>query len=222
MNRAILIAMAAAPVLAAASIAMAQTTAKPAPQPAKMSFFITSTGGGKGGDLGGLAGADRLCAERAQAAGAPSGRVWRAYLSATAAGGQPAVNARDRIGSGPWYNAVGAEVGRNVADLHRPGSPINKETALDERGNTVNSRGDTPNKHDIMTGSNADGTLAADLTCGNWTSSGEGKTRVGHFDRTGGGDYPTSWASAHTSRSCALPDLQATGGDGLIYCFASR
>ncbi|MBU3079496.1 hypothetical protein [Sphingomonas quercus] len=222
MKQAILIAAATAAALAGVTTVLAQGNAQPPANPAKMSFFITSTGSGQGGNLGGLAGADKLCKDRATAAGAPASRVWRAYLSATAANGQPAVNARDRIGKGPWYNARGEQVGRDVADLHREGSPINKATGLDERGNSVNGRGDTPNKHDIMTGSNRDGTLAGDLTCGNWTSNGAGQTRVGHFDRTGGGDYPTSWNSAHSSKSCSQPDLISTGGDGLIFCFAER
>lgn len=217
----------------AATCASAQTpTPAPAPtpapdlrapvNPAKMTFFITSTGGGQGGNLGGLDGADKICTARALAAGAPPSREWRAYLSATAADGRPAVHARDRIGRGPWHSARGDEVGKTVADLHRPGSPINKATALDERGAYVNGRGDTPNRHDILTGSTADGRLDGNLTCGNWTSSGEGRARVGHSDRTGGGQVQTSWNSAHSSRSCSVPDLVATGGDGLIYCFARK
>jgi uncharacterized protein YidB (DUF937 family) len=190
-------------------------------QPQKMTVFITSMGSGDGGNLGGLAGADRICAERATAVGAPR-RTWRAYLSTTAEGTQKGVDARNRIGSGPWYNARGAEVGRNAADLHRPGSPINKETALDEHGAYVKGRGDTPNRHDILTGTTADGRVAEGLTCANWTSNGAAKARVGHFDRTGGGAAPNSWVSAHDSRSCSQPDLQATGGDGLFLCFASR
>jgi hypothetical protein len=185
-----------------------------------MSFFITSVGSGDGGNLGGLDGADRLCAQRASEAGA-EGRDWRAFLSTSAAGGQPAVNARDRIGGGPWYNAHGAQVGANVDDLFRPGSPINKETALDERGTMVNGRGDTPNRHDILTGSTADGRAYGDANCANWTSSGSELARVGHFDRTGGGNQPTSWVSSHDSRSCSQADLEATGGTGLIYCFAA-
>jgi hypothetical protein len=201
------------------------TAISQAPQQAapseRMSFFITSAGSGNGGDLGGLAGADRICQNLAEAAGSIK-KNWRAFLSASAAGGQGAVNARDRIGAGPWYNARGAQVGRNVADLFRPGSPINKETALDERGNTIPGRGDTPNRHDILTGSTADGRTDGDKNCGNWTSRADGVARVGHFDRTGGGQVPTSWVSAHDSRSCSQPDLEATGGSGLFYCFAGR
>lgn len=186
----------------------------------KMSFFITSVGSGQGGNLGGLQGADQLCRDRAAAAGAPS-RNWRAFLSTSPHDGQPGVDARDRIGSGPWYNAKGEEVGVNVRDLFRPGSPINKETALTERGETVGGRGDTPNRHDILTGSTVDGRAYGDANCSNWTSDGAEVARVGHFDRTGGGEIPTSWVSAHTSRSCSQPDLEATGGAGLIYCFAA-
>ena len=208
---------------AATPATQAPTSAPQSPLvPGRMTFFITSSGSGQGGSLGGLTGADKLCSDRARAAGAPESRVWRAYLSTSAADGRPAVNARDRIGRGPWYNARGDEVGKNPADLHRAGSPINKATALDERGNTINGRGDTPNRHDILTGSKPDGTIERDLTCANWTSSREGRARVGHFDRTGGGEVPTSWNSAHTSRSCSRPDLIATGGEGLLYCFATR
>jgi hypothetical protein len=186
-----------------------------------MSFFITSAGSGDGGNLGGLAGADRICQNLAAAAGSDK-KTWRAFLSTSAVDGQGAVNARDRIGAGPWYNARGAQVGRNVNDLFRPGSPINKETALDERGNTIPGRGDTPNRHDILTGSTADGRADGDKNCANWTSNAAGMARVGHFDRTGGGQVPTSWVSAHDSRSCSQPDLVATGGNGLFYCFAPR
>jgi hypothetical protein len=196
----------------------AQVGVAPAKPDPRMSFFVTSTGSGRGGDLGGLAGADKMCGDLARAAGAKP-REWRAYLSAGSGGG---VNARDRIGRGPWYNARGDEVGRSVPDLHRPGSPINKDTVLDERGQPLNGRGDTPNRHDILTGSNKDGTLLRDATCSDWTSSAAGTARVGHFDRNGGGDSPNSWNSAHASKSCSLPDLQSTGGDGRFYCFAAR
>lgn len=199
--------------------------ATPAQTPeTQLSFFITSAGSGDGANLGGLAGADQICQARAQAVGAGS-RRWRAYLSTSARPGAPAVNARDRIGSGPWYNARGLPVAMNVADLHSSSNRLNKENALTETGAVVNGRGDTPNTHDILTGSQADGTAfagAADRTCGNWTSSGEGSAQVGHHDRQGGGADPTSWNSAHASRGCSQANLQGSGGNGLFYCFASR
>ncbi len=188
----------------------------------QLSFFITSSGSGQGANLGGLAGADRICQERAQAVGA-GGRTWRAYLSTSADSGASAVNARDRIGSGPWYNAKGVAVATSVADLHSPNNRLNKENSLTEAGLVVNGRGDTPNRHDILTGSQADGTAftdGADKTCRNWTSSGEGSAQVGHHDRQGGGADPTSWNSAHGSRGCGQEQLRGTGGDGLFYCFA--
>jgi hypothetical protein len=188
----------------------------------EMSFFITSAGPGQGASLGGLAGADAHCTRLAAAAG--STRSWRAYLSTAAAGGQPAVNARDRIGSGPWYNAKGARVASTVAELHGEAAGLGKQTSLDERGGVVNGRGDTPNRHDILTGSQPDGTAfpdAADHTCSNWTSGAEtGSAQLGHHDRQGGGERPTSWNSAHGSRGCGQENLRATGGDGLFYCFA--
>ena len=190
----------------------------------QLSFFITSAGSGDGANLGGLAGADRICQARAQAVGAGS-RRWRAYLSASARPGTPAVNARDRIGSGPWYNAKGVAVAMSVADLHSASNQLNKANSLSESGAVVNGRGDTPNTHDILTGSQADGTAfagEADRTCGNWTSNGEGAAQVGHHDRQGGGADPTSWNSAHPSRGCSQANLQASGGNGLFYCFASR
>ncbi len=191
-----------------------------------MSFFVSSTGSGKGADLGGLAGADQLCSRLASAAGA-GGKVWRAYLSAQAAGGTAAVNARDRIGTGPWRNAKGGVVAQSVADLHGPNNNINKQTALTEKGGVVNGRGDTPNMHDILTGSQPDGTAIAgsiDSTCGNWTKSGEGAAMVGHHDRTGLDTSPPalSWNSSHQSRGCSQANLVATGGAGLIYCFAAN
>jgi hypothetical protein len=193
------------------------------PEATGTSFFITSAGPGDGANLGGLAGADRHCQTLAEAAGAGS-RTWRAYLSTSAAGGQPAVNARDRIGQGPWYNAQGVRVARNVADLHSEATNLGKQTSLNERGEVVNGRGDTPNRHDILTGSQLDGTAfagAEDTTCRNWTTnSSEGSAQVGHHDRQGGGANPTSWNSAHGSRGCSQANLQATGGDGLFYCFA--
>jgi hypothetical protein len=191
-------------------------------QATNMSFFITSTGPGNGADLGGLEGADAHCALLAEQAGAGN-RTWRAYLSTTAEDGQPAVNARDRIGAGPWHNFAGIMVARDVTDLHSEGANLTKETILTEHGAVVNGRGDDPNRHDIITGSQLDGTAFApgdDSTCGNWTSSGEGSARVGHHDRQGGGENPTSWNSAHGSRGCGQADLQATGGDGLFFCFA--
>ena len=187
-----------------------------------MSFFITSAGPGNGADLGGLAGADAHCQRLAAAVNAAN-RTWRAYLSASAAGGQPATNARDRIGQGPWRNANGVVVAQNVADLHSDANRLGKETSLNERGEVVNGRGDTPNRHDILTGSQLDGTAFggdADQTCRNWTSSGEGSAQVGHHDRVGGGANPTSWNSAHASRGCSQENLRGTGGDGLFYCFA--
>jgi hypothetical protein len=190
----------------------------------QMSFFITSAGPGKGADLGGLEGADKHCQRLAQAAGAGS-RTWRAYLSASAAEGKPAVNARDRIGAGPWVNAKGVQVASSVADLHSDANKLGKETSLSEKGEVINGRGDTPNRHDILTGSQPDGTVftsGSNLTCQNWTSSGEGAAQVGHHDRQGGGQNPTSWNSAHASKGCSQPILQSTGGDGLFYCFATK
>ncbi len=188
----------------------------------KMSFFIVSSGPGNGADLGGLAGADARCQMLARAVGGGE-RTWRAYLSATASGGQAAVNARDRIGSGPWFNAKGVQVARDVDDLHSDNNNLTKETQLNEYGQMVNGRGDSPNRHDVLTGAQLDGTAFSgsdDTTCGNWTSHGEGSAQVGHHDRTGGGKNPTSWNSAHGSRGCGQENLQGTGGDGLYYCFA--
>jgi hypothetical protein len=187
-----------------------------------MSFFITSTGPGNGANLGGLAGADTHCQQLAHAAGA-GGRTWAAYLSTMATDGKPAVNARDRIGSGPWLNAKGVQVASSVADLHSDNNKLSKEASLTEKGEMVNGRGDSPNRHDILTGSQADGAAfpaGTDTTCGNWTSSGEGAAQVGHHDRVGGGASPTSWNSAHASRGCSQENLRSTGGDGLFYCFA--
>lgn len=187
-----------------------------------MSFFITSSGSGNGANLGGLAGADAHCAALAQAAGS-RGKTWRAYLSAHADGNQPAVNARDRIGFGPWYNAKGVMVAENLNQLHSEFMQLGKENSLTENGTIVNGRGDTPNQHDILTGSTLDGRTLDDgsnHTCNNWTSNGEGTAQVGHFDRTGGGANPNSWNSAHGSRGCSQEDLVATGGAGYFYCFA--
>ena len=190
----------------------------------KMSFFITSSGPGSGANLGGLDGADKHCQNLAAAVGA-GGRTWRAYLSTSATGGGKAVNARDRIGSGPWYNAKGVKVADSVADLHSDNNKLSKENSLTEKGEMVNGRGDKPNKHDILTGSNLDGTVgtgSGDTTCGNWTSTGEGSAHVGHHDRQGGGTNPTSWNFAHPSKGCTQDNLRATGGDGLFYCFAAK
>lgn len=188
-----------------------------------MTFFLTSAGPGKGADLGGLAGADKHCQSLAAAAGAGN-RTWRAYLSASAAGNEAAVNARDRIGKGPWRNAKGVEIAASVDDLHSDKNKLTKETQLTEKGEMVNGRGDTPNRHDILTGSHADGTAfpgTEDKTCKNWTSSAaDGSAQVGHHDRVGGGANPTSWNSSHASRGCSQENLRGTGGDGLFYCFA--
>lgn len=200
----------------------------------KMTFFITSVGGGKGADLGGLEGADVHCTKLAEAAGA-TGKTWRAYLRATmlidrSAGRPykitPGVNARDRIGTGPWYNAKGHMIAKDVADLHSANANINKNSALDEKGNPVNARGDKPNKHDILTGSDPQGrysTAGGDTTCGNWTKSGEGSAIVGHHDRAGLNDAwnMVSWNTSHGSRGCGEADLPKSGGAGLFYCFAS-
>jgi len=187
-----------------------------------MTFFVSSTGSGKGADLGGLAGADQLCTNLANAAGA-SGHEWRAYLSAVPAGGAPAVNARDRIGPGPWRNAKGVVIAQNVTELHGANN-LNKSTALTEKGDVVNGRGDTPNEHDILTGSDPMGmysTAGGDTTCGNWTKSGEGSAIVGHHDRSGLNDFWHSkqWNSSHGSRGCSQDNLKASGGAGLVYCF---
>ena len=185
-----------------------------------MSFFITSAGPGNGADLGGLDGADRHCQALADAVGAGH-RTWHAYLSASDTAG--VVNARDRIGQGPWHNVQGILVAQNVEELHGDDDNPNKQTVLTEQGEQVNGRGDDPNMHDILTGSQLDGAAFSgedDTTCGNWTSHGEGSARVGHHDRQGGGENPTSWNSAHGSRGCSQSDLQGTGGNGLFYCFA--
>ena len=193
-------------------------------QQANMTFFVTSQGVGKGADLGGLAGADAHCASLAQAAGA-TGKTWHAYLSTQGAG---AVNAKDRIGKGPWTNAKGVVVAKDVANLHGENN-LTKQTALSEKGEVINGRGDTPNRHDILTGSQPDGTAFAgdqDRTCKNWTSSAQGSAMLGHADRIGlQDDAPSkSWNSSHPSRGpgggCSQPDLKSTGGDGLLYCFA--
>ena len=188
----------------------------------EMSFFITSEGSGDGANLGGLAGADAHCATLASAAGS-RGKTWRAYLSAHETASSPRVNARERIGFGPWYNAEGVEVASTLNNLHSEYMQLGKANSITENGDQVNGRGDTPNQHDILTGSSLSGRLIDDgsnHTCNNWTSNGEGSAQVGHFDRTGGGANPTSWNSAHGSRGCGQPDLVATGGAGYFYCFA--
>ena len=214
--------------LAAGSPVLAQSAAD-------TSFFVTSTSIGNGGNLGGLAGADNHCQTLAQAAGAggPAGaaKVWRAYLSTQAAEGKPAINAKDRIGNGPWTNAKGVVVAKDVADLHSASNNLSKQTALSEKGDVINGRGDTPNRHDILTGSQADGTAFSgtdDRTCKNWTSSTQGSAMLGHADRTGLTEEPPakSWNTSHPSRGpdggCSQADLKSTGGDGLLYCFAEK
>ena len=191
-------------------------------QAANMSFFVTSVGSGKGADFGGLEGADKHCQALATAAGAGS-RTWHAYLSTQ---GAQAVNARDRIGNGPWQNAKGVVIAKDVTELHATNN-LNKQTAVTEKGDVINGRGDTPNKHDILTGSQPDGTAFSgsdDKTCGNWTKSGEGVAIVGHHDRTGLDTSPPalSWNSSHPTRGCSDDALKSTGGAGLLYCFATR
>jgi hypothetical protein len=210
--------------MAAACLALTTAGAVQAQQ-ADMTFFVSSTGSGKGADFGGLSGADQHCATLAAAAGAGK-HTWRAYLSASAAGGSPAVNARDRIGKGPWKNVKGEVIAANVQELHGSNG-LTKQTALTEKGEVINGRGDTPNRHDILTGSQADGTLmtgASDMTCSNWTSSGEGSAMVGHHDRIGlKDDEPSkSWNASHPSRGCGDEALRGTGGAGLLYCFAAN
>ena len=211
---------------AAIPFALLQT---PPAQAADTSFFVTSTGIGNGGNLGGLAGADNYCQTLAQAAGAGA-RTWRAYLSTQEGEGQPAVNARDRIGKGPWQNSKGVVIAKDVAELHAANN-LTKQTALSEKGDVINGRGDTPNRHDALTGSQADGTAfpaGADRTCGNWTSSAQGAAMLGHIDRMGlrEDDASHSWNSSHPSRGpdggCSQADLKSTGGDGLLYCFAAN
>ena len=191
-----------------------------------MTFFVTSAGSGKGADLGGLSGADRQCQTLAQAVGAGN-RTWRAYLSTSATGGAPAVNARDRIGRGPWQNAKGVVVARDVNDLHSASNNLTKQTSITEKGDVVNGRGDTPNMHDVLTGSSMDGRALPgdkDMTCGNWTQSGAGSAMVGHHDRTGLDESAPakSWNSSHPSKGCSQDNLRATGGAGLFYCFAAN
>ena len=188
-----------------------------------MTFFVTSTGTGQGANLGGLSGADALCDQRAASVGAAGpGRTWRAYLSTSGSG---AVSARERIGNGPWQNAKGVVVATSVADLHSANNKLSKQNSISEKGEVILGRGDKPNRHDILTGSSPDGrSLPGEMTCSNWTSSGAGSAMVGHHDRVGlRDDEPSrSWNSSHPSKGCSQESLQSTGGDGLIYCFASK
>ena len=210
--------------LVAAAFVAVQAQAGQPPPAQPMSFFITSAGPGDGGNLGGLDGADKHCQTLGAAAGGGS-KTWRAYLSTQ---GPNAVNARDRIGKGPWFNARGARIAQDVADLHgdtleqaRRGNNLTRATGLTEKGEPVNGVGATPNVHDILTGSQLDGTAfpaGGDRTCRNWTSNTGDSAMVGHHDRTGGGN--TSWNSTHPSKGCSQPNLVATGGAGLLYCFA--
>ena len=191
-----------------------------------MSFFVTSVNPGKGADFGGLVGADAYCQKLATSAGA-GGKNWRAYLSSTARGGAAAVNARDRIGRGPWQNAKGLMVATSVDDLHGPNNKLSKQNSLTEKGEMVSGRGDPVNMHDILTGSTADGradTSAPDTTCGNWTQSGEGSAIVGHHDRIGLNESAPmkSWNMSHPTRGCSMEALKSTGGGGLLYCFAAN
>jgi hypothetical protein len=193
-------------------------TQQPPPVAPTMSFFITSIGRGFGADLAGVAGADAHCQRLATAVGRGD-RMWRAYLSAPASAGRPAVHARDRIGKGPWVNAKGVRVAASVAELHSDENALDRDNSLSEKGNVIG-----PGRHDILTGSNVDGTLstdAPDTTCQGWTSHGAGRAMLGHHDRYGGGQRPTSWNSAHLSRGCSQADLRSTLGDALLYCFAA-
>ena len=198
------------------AIATAAGAASASAQDRPTSFFVTSANPGEGGNLGGLDGADAYCAELAGAAGIQGG-TWRAYLSTSA------VDARDRIGSGPWHNVAGAEIAPDLAALHGDANAITKDTALDENGQVINGRGESPNRHDILTGSLPDGT-AADQTCDDWTNGGEGTAMVGHHDRMGLDESAAakSWNSSHPSRGCSPEALRGTGGDGLFYCFAAN
>jgi hypothetical protein len=218
----------AASILILSSAALAAASGGLRAQQANMTFFVTSAGPGKGADLGGLAGADQTCQRLAQSAGAGN-HTWHAYLSTQAADGQPAVNARDRIGHGPWQNAKGVVIAKDVDGLHGNNN-LTKQPALTEKGDVVNGRGDTPNKHDALTGTQPDGRAfppGDDKTCHNWTSSTQGTAIVGHIDRQGlrDDDASKSWNSSHPSRGpdggCSQADLRSTGGDGLFYCFAA-
>ena len=222
MTRTMRLSLAVSTVLVAAGI----VTGASAQQQTPMTFFVTSVGKGSGADLGGLDGADAHCNALAKAAGSTLTN-WRAYLSTTAPGGDAGVNARDRIGKGPWYNSKGALIAKNVADLHSDQVNITKQTALSEKGEPVKGRGDQPNEHDMLTGSDPEGrysTAGGDTTCGNWTKSGEGSAIVGHHDRAGLKDtrHMNSWNSSHGSRGCSLESLKGSGGAGLFYCFAAN
>ena len=203
---------------------------QPPPQSPTMTFFVTSNGPGKGADLGGLEGADRHCQTLAQAAGA-GGKTWRAYLSTQAEGSKPAVNARDRIGHGPWQNFKSEVVAQNVDDLHSDNNKLGMQASLTERGTLIPGVGYTPNRHDVLTGSQMDGRAfpaGEDRTCRNWTKSAQGAAMLGHHDRQGlrDDDASRSWNSSHPSRGseggCSQADLRSTGGDGLFYCFAAQ
>ena len=217
--------------LVSAAALFASVAVQPAQaQSANTTFFVTSAGPGNGANLGGLDGADKHCQTLAAAAGAGA-RTWHAYLSTQAADGKPAVNARDRIGKGPWQNSKGVVVAKDVADLHSASNNLSKQTSLSEKGEVINGRGDTPNRHDALTGSQPDGTAFAgseDRTCKNWTSSTQGAAMLGHIDRIGlrDDDASKSWNSSHPSRGpeggCSQADLRSTGGDGLLYCFAAN
>jgi hypothetical protein len=215
--------------LAAATLFTALAAVPAQAQSANTTFFVTSTGIGNGANLGGLAGADNYCQTLAQAAGAGA-KTWHAYLSTQAADGKPAENARDRIGKGPWQNSKGVVVAKDVTELHGANN-LTKQTALSEKGDIINGRGDTPNRHDVLTGSQGDGTAFGpgdDKTCKNWTSSTQGSAMLGHADRIGlrDDDASKSWNSSHGSRGteggCSQADLRSTGGDGLMYCFAAN
>ena len=193
-----------------------------APVDSSLSFFLTSVGSGQGGNLGGLAGADKRCQDLATAAGA-GGRVWKAYLSTQTQGAEPSQNAKDRIGLGPWFNAKKVRVAQSVAELHGTNN-LGKQNSITEKGTVVNGRGDNPNQHDILTGSQADGTAfpaGTDRTCNNWRSATTGGGQVGHHDKDGTGAGATSWNSAHASNGCSQANLVSTGGAGYFYCFAS-
>jgi len=210
-----------------AAPAFAQDKAKAARKGGgEMTFFVTSVGKGNGADLGGLDGADAHCNALAAAAGSKL-KTWKAYLSTTMPGGDAGVNARDRIGKGPWRNAKGVAVANNVAQLHSAKNNVGKQTALTEKGGMVKGRGDTPNEHDILTGSDPQGmfsTAGGDTTCGNWSKSGDGSAIVGHHDLIGLKDsrHMKSWNSSHGSRGCSQDQLKSSGGAGLFYCFAAK
>jgi hypothetical protein len=214
-------------VVASAALLASGVAAVVSAQQTPMTFFITSVGKGNGADLGGLDGADAHCAALAKAAGSTL-TSWRAYLSTTVPGGEEGVNARDRIGKGPWHNAKGALIAKNLDELHSDGVNINKQTALTEKGEIITGSGDTPNMHDILTGSDPDGrysTAGGDTNCGNWTKSGDGSAIVGHHDRVGlkkTTRHMKSWNSSHGSRGCSQDLLKGSGGAGLIYCFAAN